>query len=436
MKNNDDNSVSSDMKVKTDSYKGVRDFYPKDWRFQKWLFWQMAEVCERFGYENYTASPLEYTELFEAKSGKEIVENETYNFVDRGGRRVTLRPEMTPTIARMIAAKGVEIPRPIRWYSIPSLFRYERPQKGRLREHYQLNVDIFGISGIEAEIEVIEIGSEIMKNLGAQSDDYEIRVNNRKIMNALFEKFTKDEEKVYELSKLIDKKKKISRDDFEKEVEKILSDNAREFMEVIENSDLENCKSFAHTEDIKKTQKLLESLHSRGIENAVFDLTLMRGFDYYTEIVFEFFDTDPENNRSMFGGGRYDDLLDIFGKEKVPAVGFGMGDVTARDFVESRNPEMLEQMSRTDIAIVIDAEKSIADADKIAKNLRGAGKNVEIDYSLRKIDRQIKSAERKGIKKVVICEENGLANDTVQIRDMEKNEQDKVTLEEVVEYFV
>jgi histidyl-tRNA synthetase len=288
MKKNDDNSASVDMKVKTNSYKGVRDFYPKDWRFQKWLFWQMAEVCERFGYENYNASPLEYTELFEAKSGKEIVENETYNFVDRGGRKVTLRPEMTPTIARMIAAKSVEIPRPIRWYSIPNLFRYERPQKGRLREHYQLNVDLFGIPGTEAEVEAIEVGVEIMKNLGAKKEDFEIRINNRKIINALFAKFTQDQEDIYALSKLIDKKKKISEEEFKAEVGKILKSSTQEFIQDIENTNLENCKKFATIEDIEKTERLLHAIRSRGIENADFDLTLMRGFDYYTETVFEF----------------------------------------------------------------------------------------------------------------------------------------------------
>ena len=425
----------ADIRVKTDSYKGVRDFYPKDWRFQKWLFWQMAEVCERFGYENYTASPLEYTELFEAKSGKEIIENETYNLVDRGNRKVTLRPEMTPTIARMIAARGVEIPRPIRWYSIPNLFRYERPQKGRLREHYQLNVDIFGVSGIAAEIEVIEIGTEIMKNLGAQEKDYEIRINNRKIMNALFAQFTTDESEIYELSKLIDKKKKISEEEFESNIEEILKDSAKDFIALIENSNLENCKEFARSEDIEKTEKLLTTIKSRGIENAAFDLTLMRGFDYYTEIVFEFFDTDPDNNRSMFGGGRYDDLLDIFGKEKIPAVGFGMGDVTAKEFVVSRNPKVLEQFSKTDIAILLDSEKCVEKADKIAKALRDEGKNVEVDYSFRKIDRQIKSAERKGINTVILVEGNNILEDIVQVRDLGNHEQVKIAVGDIYDHF-
>lgn len=423
-------------KIKTDSYKGVRDFYPKDWRFQKWLFWQMTEVCERFGYENYTASPLEYTELFKAKSGKEIVQNETYNFVDRGGREVTLRPEMTPTIARMIAAKSVEIPRPVRWYSIPNLFRYERPQKGRLREHYQLNVDIFGIPGIEAEIEVIEIGVEIMKNLGAEAKDYEIRVNNRKIINALFKKFTKDDEENYKLSKLIDKKKKISPEEFKAEVELILGVSAKDFIEIVENSDLESCKKFANSEDIEKTEKILTAINSRGIENVFFDLTLMRGFDYYTEIVFEFFDTDSNNNRSMFGGGRYDNLLDIFGKEKMPAVGFGMGDVTAKNFVESRNPKMLEQLSKTDVAILLDSKEMVKIADEIAKDLRIGGKKVEVDYSFRKIDKQIKSAEKKGIRKVILVKEKISYENVVCVLDLETREQEDVAIIDLPNYFI
>lgn len=388
-------------KVRTDSYKGVRDFYPQDWRFQKWLFWQMAEVCEKFGYENYTASPLEYTELFAAKSGKEIVENQIYSFKDRGERDVALRPEMTPTLARMIAAKNVEIPKPIRWYSIPNLFRYEKPQKGRLREHYQLNVDIFGIEGIEAEVEIIKIGVEIMKNLGAKDKDYLIKINNRKIVNTLLSKFLKEEDEIYKLSKILDKKEKLEEEDFEKSVQEILGEKTTEFLKLIENKNLKNCSSFAKKINIEKTQNLIDELEKKGIKNVVFDLTLMRGLDYYTDIVFEFFDTHPENNRSMFGGGRYDDLLDIFGGEKIPAVGFGMGDVTAKNFLEIRN-NLPDLKSKTDIAVLLLAPEFKEIADKIVNDLRKDGKNIEVDYTYRKIDKQIKSAERKKISQVII----------------------------------
>jgi len=383
-------------KLSTKPYKGVRDFYPQDWMFQKWMFWKMKSVCEKFGYENYNASPLEASELYEAKSGQEIVQNETYNLTDRGDRRVTIRPEMTPTVARMVADQMRELPKPIRWYSIPNLFRYERPQRGRLREHYQLNVDIFGSDSIQADIEVIQIGAEIMKSFGAQDADYKISVNNRKIINALFAKYCDSDEDTYQIAKLIDKKKKLSNEDFYSSIENYLGDKTASFIEAIENTTLENAKSFADQDDIAKTQELLSSLASQGITNVVFDLTLMRGFDYYTDIVFEFFDTHPDNNRSLFGGGRYNDLLDIFDMEKIPAVGFGMGDVTARDFLETHNL-MPELGSHTRVYVGVLDNDSLPTAQELASLLRDAQINTEVDFSFRKYDKMISAADKKMI---------------------------------------
>ena len=412
-------------KISTQNYKGVRDFYPKDWLFQKWLFWKMSEVCEKYGYENYNASPLEYTELFEAKSGREIVENETYNLTDRGGREVTIRPEMTPTVARMIAAKNREIPRPIRWYSMPNLFRYEKPQKGRLREHYQLNVDIFGVETEDAEVEVLSLGYDIMKNLGAQDSMFKILINNRKIINKLFEKFCESKEQVYELSKIIDKKAKLSAKDFQNSVEKILKERSLDFIEIIEKSTLENCIEFAEKSDIENTQNIINSLKNKGVSNAEFDLTLMRGFDYYTDTVFEFFDTNPDNNRSMFGGGRYDDLLDIFeGAEKVPAFGFGMGDVTARDFLESHDlMPNLQSMTKLYIAIISSDQKD--HANQLAQYFRENNINTEVDYTFRKTDRQVNSAENKKIEFCIVIGENETSTEKYNLKNLLENKEEK-----------
>ena len=395
-------------KLSTAPYKGVRDFYPQEWMLHKWMFWKMAEVCERFGYEQYNASPLEASEIYEAKSGEEIIQNETYNLIDRGDRRVTLRPEMTPTVARMVAAQSRALPRPIRWYSIPNLFRYERPQRGRLREHFQLNVDIFGLEGIEADSEVIQVGAAIMKNLGASHDDFEIIINNRKIINALFAQYTHDEAVVYQLSKLIDKKKKLSEEAFISSVEELLGDATPRFITAIEKSDLEQATRFADTQDIEKTVEIIRSLQSCGITNVRFDFTLMRGFDYYTDVVFEFFDTHPDNSRSLFGGGRYDDLLDIFDMDKVPAVGFGMGDVTARDFLETHNllPDLT---SHTQVIVAPLTKVARPSAEQVATTLRNTGINTEIDYLYRKAEKTIKAAEKKLIPHVIFVGEDEMA---------------------------
>ncbi len=245
-------------KLSTEPYKGVQDFYPEDMAVEKYIFSVWRKVAEQFGYVEYSASPLEPTELYAEKSGEEIVNEQTFTFTDRGGRSVTLRPEMTPTLARMVAAKRRELKFPLRWYSIPNLFRYEKPQRGRRREHYQFNADLLGFDALEADKEVLAMAYAIMKEFGAKDEDYEIRINN------------------------------------------------------------------AETKLFKEIAP-----------NLVHDPSLARGQAYYTGMVFEIFDKNTENPRAIAGGGRYDNLLELFGVEPLPAVGFAMGDITLRDFLET-----------------------------------------------------------------------------------------------------
>ncbi|PID83341.1 histidine--tRNA ligase [Candidatus Campbellbacteria bacterium] len=426
--------MTNNKNVSTDAYRGVRDFYPKDWLFQKWLFWKMQEVVESYGYENYNASPLEYSSLFIAKSGSEIVENETYNLTDRGGREVTLRPEMTPTVARMIAKKRNEIPLPIRWYSIPNLFRYEKPQKGRLREHYQLNVDFFGQKELSADIEIIEIGYKIMQNIGAEDKDFVIKINNRKIINKILDHFANSKDDIYELSKIIDKKNKISKEDFKESLEQYTK-NADDLIEILENNNFEKIKDIVSGDEIEKTLNLIGTLKEKGVSNTVFDLSLMRGFDYYTDIVFEFFDTHPENNRSLFGGGRYDDLLDIFGKEKIPAVGFGMGDVTARNFLEIRN-KMPDLKSKTKIVLIPVSKDFENETEKLAGILRENKINTELDLLYRKLSRSINSAEKKNIEFVLLVGENEVQNQKYNLKNILTQEVfENLSQDELIEIF-
>lgn len=274
--------------VSTEPYKGVRDFYPEDMRVQNYIFSVWRKVAEKFGYEEYGASILEYADLYKSKGNEEIINEQTYTFTDRGEREVTLRPEMTPTLARMVAARRKSMKFPLRWFSIPNVFRYERPQRGRRREHWQLNCDLVGLAGIEAEVEIISLASEIMKAFGAKNEDFEIKVNIRpKLDKEILSKWDK---------------------------------------QGVPDADKTQCPPH-----ISEIIKLL------NLPNVKFDANIVRGFDYYTEMVFEVFDTNPENRRSLFGGGRYDNLLEIFGVEPVPCVGFGMGDITIRDFLETHS---------------------------------------------------------------------------------------------------
>lgn len=286
-------------------YKGVRDFYPEDMIVQNYIFSVWRGVAEKNGYMEYTASILEPADLYRTKGSDEIVNEQMYVFKDKGDREVALRPEMTPTLARMIAARRKALKFPIRWYSIPNVFRYERSQRGRRREHWQLNCDLMGIAGIEAEVEIIKLAYDIMKKFGAKDEDFEIRINSRKIIAAGLAYKNFSEEQIRDFTRKLDRGDPTPVD--------------------------------IHFETDKEIKKLLATLKKGGINNVRFDETLARGFDYYTGMVFEVFDTNLENRRSLFGGGRYDNLLEMFDAEPVPTVGFGMGDVTIHDFLETHN---------------------------------------------------------------------------------------------------
>lgn len=428
-------------KIGTESYKGVRDFYPQDMFVQNHIFGVMRKTVESFGYSEYGASILEPADLYRAKTGDEIVNEQTYTFKDRGDREVTLRPEMTPTVARMVAAKKREFSFPLRWYSIPNLFRYEQPQKGRLREHWQLNVDIFGVEGIEAEIEIISLVHSIMKRFGLKDDNYEIRINNRKIVNYILEDFLSlSLEESHAISKLIDKKDKMSKEDFAEKVHSVVGGKSDELLKLLHSKNLEDFISLlpekARThQGVLEIKELQEKLAGIGIKNSVFSPTLMRGFDYYTGIVFEIFDTNPENRRAIFGGGRYDNLLSIFGAEKIPAVGFGMGDVTTRDVLETYNL-LPKYKPATELYVCILDEKYKNYANALAQRLREKGLNVAVDCSSKKAGDQIKYADKNMIPFVVCVGENEVKNEEFKVKNLKSSEETILNNEEIAKFLL
>ncbi len=421
--------MSDKAKLSTESYKGVRDFYPEDLFIQNYIFETWTKVVESFGYVEYNASILEPAELYKSKSGEEIVNEQTYTFLDRGEREVTLRPEMTPTVARLVAAKVQELPFPLRWYSIPNLFRYEKPQRGRLREHWQLNADIFGVDSDEADTEIISIAYHIMKEFGAKEEDFIVKLNNRKIMDALYKRYELDADKSYKVSKIIDKKDKIPADSFLSSLEEIIGDSAKDFVKILESNE-KFLDFLGESEDTKALIDLIEKLDANGIKNVRFDPTLMRGFDYYTGIVFEVFDLHPDNNRSVFGGGRYDDLLDIFGSRKIPAVGFGAGDVTARDFLEVHGL-LPKYKPSTEIYICTLSKEFLVQADNIARTLREKGINTAVDYSERKIGDQIKIASKQSVPYVICIGEDETESGVYPLKNLETGEEKKLKIEEI-----
>ena len=363
-------------------YKGTRDFYPEDFALREYIFSKWRQVCESFGYEQYDASVIEPLELYTSKTSEEIVREQTFSFADRGGREVTLRPEMTPTVSRMVAARRQELGYPLRLFSIPNCFRYERMQRGRTREFWQLNLDLFGVENIEAEVEILTACYKLVTVFGASEDMFEIRINSRKLMNQIIES-AGPKKMAADVVRLIDGYDKMPKDDFELKLKDLV-----EKPEVV----LDFLAGGTTNDEI---ETLLKRAKAMGIGNVRFVPTIARGFDYYTDIVFEVFDLDPENNRAMFGGGRYDGLVGMFGVEPLPTIGVGIGDVTLMNFLESHG--LLPKLTtKNDIYLMIENESDFESAQNYANKLRAEGKNVALDFSGRKIDKQFKSAKKLG----------------------------------------
>ena len=417
-------------KLSTESYKGVRDFYPEDKFIQNYIFGVMRSTVESFGYSEYDASILEPAELYKAKSGEEIVNEQTYTFTDRGEREVTLRPEMTPTVARMVAARSRELTFPLRWYSIPNLFRYEKPQRGRLREHWQLNVDLFGATGVSADAEVITVAYMVMKNLGAKDDDFTIKLNSRKLLQDLFAIFALDAEQSQRVTKLLDKKEKLDPSDFTTGITEVIGDKAEKFVALVSSN--ENLlEQLTDKDSAKDLINLIEILSAQGVKNVEFVPSITRGFDYYTGMVFEVFDTNPENSRALFGGGRYDDLLDMFGVDKVPTVGFGMGDVTATDFLAVRNL-LPTYHSPAELYICVLKSDYVSNATALAHALRAEHVNVSIDLSGKKVGDQIKIADKQKIPYILVIGEDEIKTDMYTLKNLETGVEEKLDIAGIV----
>lgn len=395
--------------LSTDPYKGVRDFYPDDWARLYAMFTTIRDTLGAWGYEEYNASPLERAELYEAKTSEEIVNEQTYTFTDRGDRRVTLRPEMTPTLARMVAGKRREIPLPLRWFSIPNVFRYERPQKGRLREHYQLNVDLVGSASSEADIEIITLASALLKAFGAQESDFIIRVNSRALLTSACTAAGQSEEATKHYLHLLDKKNKMTPEAF------ALAKDA------ITNKDpLAIINNVGSSPEVAEEKKILlntiKALTERGVSNAVFDPSLTRGFDYYTGIVFEIFDTNPANPRSLFGGGRFDKLVTLFGGDPIPAIGFGMGDVTLADFLETHELVLKNTSGKPQLYLGTPVASDIPAAQAFAETLRKESARIFVNLTDKGLGDQIKDAVKRDIPIFIAYGADEVASQTVRMK--------------------
>ncbi len=416
------------------SYIGTRDFYPEDMEFRAWMFSRLRGVCETYGYREYGAPILEPVSLYEIKSSEEIVNEQLYRFVDRGEREVAIRPEMTPTLARLVAARIKQLPRPLRWFSIANFMRYERPGRGRLREFYQLNVDLIGSSGPAAEAEVFLIGMDLLRSFGAGDDTFILKFNDRRLFDGWFRDFPAG--RLRAVGRLLDKKDKIGADEFESLLKTELQDAALvkdvfayldltvdDLPAAVKNNRVEPVVA----ENIQELVGLLEV--ARGPDGTLpvaFAPGVVRGFDYYTGMLFEIYDQHPDNNRALFGGGRYDRLIGLFGKEDVPAVGFGMGDVTLENFITGHGLRPgLDTPQGAFLALF--AGDLLAENLKLGSALRAAGIVVETALEATgKLGKQFELAEKKGRRLVLLQGADEIARGVVRVKDLVSGTQEDV----------
>ncbi len=425
-------------KLSTQPYKGTRDFYPQDMRLRNWFFGVIRKVLETSAFDEYNGPLLESLDIYAAKSGEEIANKQTYNFLDRGDRRLAIRPEMTPTVARMVAGKMGELNFPLKWFSIPNMYRYEATQRGRLREFWQVNVDIFGCDGFEADLEVIESAIRIMTAYGADESMFTVRINNRRFFNDVIAVIAgTDAEGARLVSKVIDRKNKVPRGIYEKDLMELgLDEEQIERIDSLYHMSVEEATALCpESVGSAELRDLFDALQKLGLDKyCVFDFGIIRGLDYYTGTVFEVFDNAPENNRAMFGGGRYDNLVGLFVKNaKISGVGYGMGDVTLENFLYTHKlvPETLGAEAKVLVARFEDVpyEHYLSTVNA----LREAGVVSSVYLGAKKFGKQIDFAVKEGYTHMVIIGGDEHARGVLKLKNLITREESEMTLEAAIQ---
>ena len=417
----------------TQGVRGTRDFYPEDMRLRNWLFERFHSAARSHGFEEYDAPVLESEELYTRKAGEEIV-GQLYNFEDKGGRRVALRPEMTPSLARMVMARAGGLALPIKWYSIPQCWRYERTQRGRGREHYQWNVDIWGMNGIEADAELLSILVQFFDSVGLTSEDLVIRISSRKVLEEVLGSLGLEGEIFAQTCVIVDKMDKLPEDVVEAQLSDLglSSESISTIRSVLGITELESLSSAlsSESEAIIELQSLFSLCDSYGISDWVsFDASVVRGLAYYTGPVFEAHDREG-NLRAICGGGRYDKLIGTLGGNDLPATGFGFGDMVIMELLADKGlvPELSNGVG--DVVFGMGAELRGV-AMQVAAKLRSAGRTVDLVLENKKMKWVFKHAERSGATRLVMVMPDEWAEGKVRIKDLDTGEESTVAMEDL-----
>jgi histidyl-tRNA synthetase len=425
---------SGQEQLDTNPPKGTRDFYPEDMRLRTWLFDQWRSVAKTFAFSEYDAPVLESEALYTRKAGEEVTQ-QLYNFVDKGDRAVALRPEMTPSLARMVMAKKGGLTLPLKWFSIPQCWRYERMTRGRRREHFQWNMDIWGVEGVEAEAELLSAMVTFFENVGLTSNDVGIKINSRLVIGEVLTELGIPEEKFAATCVLVDKLEKVPLDAIQGDLEELGLDRSvvERLTEVLTNKSVDAIRGVLGPDSkaVKQLEQLIDLCRAYGIsEWILFDASVVRGLAYYTGVVFEAFDRKGEL-RAIAGGGRYDKLLQTFGGDPTPACGFGFGDAVIVELLKER--DVLPSFESADFDTVIFAMKSelYKPAIDIASRLRKAGQSVDIILEDKKPKWVFKHADRVGARYCVIVAPDEFEKGEVSVKDLSIGEQNVINIEEL-----
>lgn len=407
--------------------KGTRDFYPEQMAVRVWLYGMMRQVSESFGYQEYEAPILESLDLYAAKSGEELVKEQAYVFTDRGGDQITLRPELTPSLARMVAQRQKELVFPLRWWSFGPFWRYERPQKGRTREFFQWNVDMIGVNSPEADAEIVSVLVSFFRKVGLRPEQVLVMVNNRRLMDAQFEAFGIPPAMRSAVSAWIDRREKMEPQEWLAYGREIgLSE--RQLAQIGEM--LENRELWRESDELTRFFAAAEAM---GIADYVrFEPSIVRGLLYYTGTVIEAWEVGGDIKRAILGGGRYDNLLADVGGEPLPGVGFAMGDVVITLILEKYGlmPKNLRVNPAPILVTVFDADH-LLESFRLADELRLSGLNVACYPEVAKLSRQFKYADRLGMRLVLVLGPDEKARGTVTVKDLQQGTQVEVARGEV-----
>jgi len=418
--------------MKIPPVKGTRDFYPAEMAVRNWIIDGWKKVSVRNGFEEYDGPIFEYLKMFQIKSGDEIVE-QLFSLQDRGGRDLALRPEITPTLARMVNQRINSLPKPIKWFSVPRLFRAERPQKGRLREFFQWNIDIIGVDNVLADAEVIFTTVDYLREVGLTPNDIVVKISSRKMLSTVLQEIGVPQESLDTLYAVLDKKNKLSTEAFEKMLNDQLpssdmANKVREFMELENIQQVMN--KFGHWEAFDEYFELMDYLDNMGVgPYYMFDPGVVRGLAYYTGIVFEVHAIGGEL-RAICGGGRYDNLLRDFGGPPISATGMGMGDRVLEILLEEKGL-LGEQVPKKQLDYFVTC---IGDFSKevwqIVEKLRSMGYSTNFSYKMGGPSKQLKDASAQKAKKCIIIGDEELEQNKITVKDMASGEQELVDYDE------